>query len=217
MAAPSFIGGYSPDRREISAGGFSATWRVNHFATGGNAFWVDHAIADKLFTAPRLVGFALADPVNPYSMSYRATEYGFLFVLLTFAAFVMVEVIWGVRLHPVQYALAGAALAVFFLLLIALSEHIRFGSAYIAAAGACVALLTWYLRHPLRSLARTAAFGALFSALYGALYVLLRSEDHSLLLGALLVFGMLAAVMILTRKLDWAALSRRLAPAAPSA
>ena len=84
-------------------------------------------------------------------MSYRATEYGFLFVLLTFAAFVMVEVISGVRLHPVQYALAGAALAVFFLLLIALSEHIRFGSAYIAAAGACVALLTWYLRHPLRS------------------------------------------------------------------
>jgi inner membrane protein len=56
--------------------------------------------------------------------------------------------------------------------------------------------------------ARTAAFGALFSALYGALYVLLRSEDHSLLLGALLVFGMLAAVMILTRKLDWAALAR---------
>jgi inner membrane protein len=209
---PSFVGGYSPDRREISAAGFSASWRVNHFATGGNTFWVDNAVADKLFAAPRLVGFALADPVNPYSMSYRATEYGFLFVLLTFAAFVMVEVIWGVRLHPVQYALAGAGLAVFFLLLIALSEHIRFGSAYIAAAGACVALLTYYLRHPLRSLARTAAFGALFSALYSALYVLLRSEDHSLLLGALLVFGMLAAVMILTRKLDWAALSRRLAP-----
>jgi inner membrane protein len=141
-------------------------------------------------------------------MSYRATEYGFLFVLLTFAAFVMVEVIWGVRLHLVQYALAGAALAVFFLLLIALSEHIRFGAGYIAAAGACVALLAYYLRHPLRSVARTAAFGALFSALYGALYVLLRSEDHSLLLGALLVFGMLAAVMILTRKLDWAALAR---------
>jgi inner membrane protein len=209
---PSFIGGYSPDRREISAAGFSASWHVNHFATGGNTFWVDNAIGDKLFTAPRLVGFALADPVNPYSMSYRATEYGFLFVLLTFAAFVMVEVIWGVRLHAVQYALAGAALAVFFLLLIALSEHILFGAAYIAAAGACVALLTYYLRHPLRSLARTAAFGALFSGLYSALYVLLRSEDHSLLLGALLVFGMLAAVMVLTRKLDWA--TQLLRPAA---
>jgi inner membrane protein len=207
---PSFIGGYSPDQREISREGFSAAWRVNHFATGGNAFWIDAAERDKLFGAARLVGFSLADPVNHYSMSYRATEYGFLFVLLTFAAFVLVEVIWGVRLHAMQYALAGAALAVFFLLLIALSEHIRFASAYVAAAVSCVALLTYYLRHPLGSIARSSVFGALFAALYGALYVLLRSEDHSLLLGALLVFGMLAAVMILTRKLDWAALSQRL-------
>jgi len=105
---------------------------------------------------------------------YRATEYGFLFVLLTFAAFVLVEVIWGVRLHPVQYALAGLALAVFFLLLIALSEHVRFVWAYVAAAGSCVALLAYYLRHPLGSGARSTAFAALFAALYAALY----SELH---------------------------------------
>ena len=208
---PSFVGGYSPDRREISGRGFAAGWRVNHFATGGNAFWREAAAGDKLFSTSRLVGFALADPVNLYSMSYRATEYGFLFVLLTFSAFVLVEVIWGVRLHPVQYALAGMALAVFFLLLIALSEHVRFAGAYLAAAGGCVVLLTYYLRHPLGSIARTAAFATLFAALYGALYVLLRSEDHSLLLGALLVFGVLAVIMILTRKLDWQALSMRFA------
>jgi inner membrane protein len=191
---PSFVGGYAPESREISPRGFSAEWRVSHFATGGRSYWAEMA-GDKLFGAPRLVGFALVDPVNPYSMSYRATEYGFLFVLLTFAAFVLVEVIWGVRLHAMQYALAGSALAVFFLLLIALSEHIAFGWAYLAAAAACVALLTYYLRHP--------AAGALFSVLYGALYVLLGSEDHALLLGALLVFAVLATVMVLTRKLDW--------------
>jgi inner membrane protein len=150
------------------------------------------------------------EPVNPYSMSFRATEYGFLFVLLTFAAFALVELVWGVRLHAVQYALTGLALAVFFLLLISLSEHIRFGTAYAGAAGACVALLTFYLRHPLRSALRTAFFAVLFCGLYGALYVLLGSEDHALLLGSLLVFGVLAAVMLLTRKLDWAALSGRL-------
>lgn len=208
---PSFTGGYSPDQRDISDAGFAARWRVNHLATGGDTFWQDIAIADKLFSASRLVGFSLAEPVTLYSMSYRATEYGFLFVLLTFAAFVLVEVLWGVRLHAVQYALAGLALAVFFLLLIALSEHIHFGWAYVAASAACATLLTCYLRHPLGNLARTGAFGALFASLYGALYVLLRSEDHSLLLGALLVFGVLAAVMALTRKLDWGALSTRLA------
>lgn len=209
---PSFIGGYPPDHREISANGFSATWRINHFATGGDAFWL--GAGEKLFTAPRLVGVSLADPVNLYSMAYRATEYGFLFVLLTFATFALVEAVWGVRLHPVQYALAGLALAVFFLLLIAASEHIYFGWAYLAAASACVALLSYYLRHPLGSGARTGAFAGLFGGLYGALYVLLRSEDHSLLLGALLVFGVLAGVMIVTRKIDWNALSRRLATTA---
>jgi inner membrane protein len=199
---PSFVGAYSPDRREIGPGGFSAAWRVSQLSTGGNAFWLESAAAGQLFSSPRLIGFALVEPVNPYSMSYRATEYGFLFVLLTFAAFSLVELVRGVRLHPVQYALTGSALAVFFLLLISLSEHVRFGFAYLAASGACVVLLTWYLRNLLA--------GALFAALYGALYLLLQSEDHALLLGSLLVFGMLAAVMVITRKLDWTALSGRL-------
>ena len=199
---PSFVGAYSPDRREIGPGGFSAAWRVSQLSTGGDAFWLDCAAAGQLFSCPRLLGFALVEPVNPYSMSYRATEYGFLFVLLTFAAFSLVELVRGVRLHPVQYALTGSALAVFFLLLISLSEHVRFGFAYLAAACACVALLTWYLRSLLA--------GVLFAALYGALYLLLQSEDHALLLGGLLVFAMLAAVMVITRRFDWDALSGRL-------
>jgi inner membrane protein len=199
---PSFVGAYSPDRHAIGPGGFSADWQVNHLSTGGNAFWLETAAAGQLFSSARLLGVALVEPVNPYSMSFRAMEYGFLFVLLTFAAFSLVELAWRVKLHPVQYALTGSALAVFFLLLIALSEHIRFGLAYLAAASACVGLLTWYLRHLLA--------GVLFGVLYAALYVLLQSEDHALLLGSLLVFGMLAAVMLLTRRLDWAALSGRL-------
>ncbi len=206
---PSFVGAYLPERRDIAAEGFAARWAVNHLATGGNAFWLEAAAGEKLFSNARLLGVALVEPVNPYSMSYRATEYGFLFVLLTFAAFALVELVWQVKLHPMQYALTGSALAVFFLLLIALSEHIRFGWAYLAAAGCCVALLTFYLRHPLGA-ARALVFAGLFSALYAALYVLLRSEDHALLLGSLLVFGMLAAAMALTRKLDWTEVSGRL-------
>ncbi|HEX2198754.1 MAG TPA: cell envelope integrity protein CreD [Burkholderiales bacterium] len=199
---PSFVGAYPPDRHAIGPGGFSADWRVDQLATGGNAFWREAAAAGRVFSGARLVGVELVEPVNPYSMSFRAMEYGFLFVLLTFAAFSLVELAGRVKLHPVQYALTGSALAVFFLLLISLSEHIRFGLAYLAAASACVALLAWYLRHVLA--------GVLFGALYAALYVLLQSEDHALLLGSLLVFGVLAAIMLLTRRLDWTALSGRL-------
>ncbi len=125
--------------------------------------------------------------------------------ILCFAGLALAEVTAGIRLHPIQYTLTGSALAVFFLLLIALAEHVAFGLAYAGASVACVLLIAFYLRHPLGTMTRTAAMAALLAVLYGALYALLRSEDHALLAGSLLVFGMLAAGMVATRRLDWAA------------
>ena len=208
---PSFVGAFPPDQQEISEAGFAAAWKVNHLATGGNRFWREVAQRGELFANPRLIGVALVEPVNPYSLAYRASQYGFLFVLLTFAALLLVEAVWEIRVHTVQYLLVGSALAVFFLVLIALSEHIDFAWAYLCAAGACVGLLTYYVRHPLATRARTSLFAALFALLYAALYVLLQSEDYALLLGALLVFAALATAMIATRRLDWTSLGRRLA------
>ena len=110
----------------------------------------------------------------------------------------------GVSFHRLFLpVLVGGALAVFFLLLISLSEHLGFASAYTIAAGACVALLGHYVRHMLRSARLGAAFGAALALLYGLLYVLLRSEDHALIMGSLLVFASLAVAMIATRKVDW--------------
>jgi inner membrane protein len=207
---PSFGGAWTPDERRITAEGFEATWRMSHLATGGQAIWDRSAREGKLLNAAAAAGVSLFDPVNVYTLSYRATEYAFLFVLFTFAALALAETLSGIRLHAVQYALVGSALAVFFLLLIALSEHIAFAQAYGSAAAACVALLTFYLRHPLASWARTAAFFALFTTLYGTLFVLLKSEDHALLMGSLLVFAVLAVTMIATRKVDWAAAAARM-------
>ena len=208
---PSFMGAWSPDQRHVAANGFDATWRTTHHATGGQAAWEKAAGAQTPFQGNAVAGITLFDPVNVYALSYRATEYGFLFVLFTFGALALAEVLAGVRLHAVQYLLVGSALAVFFLLLLALSEHIAFTHSYVAAASACVALLTFYLRHPLGSRRRAAAFLGLFSAMYAALYVLLRSEDHALLMGSLLVFSLLAVAMVATRRVDWSALSVRLA------
>jgi inner membrane protein len=181
------------------------------------AAWQKQARDGELFRSVKAAGVALFDPVNLYALAHRATEYGFLFVLFTFAALALAEVLGGVRLHAIQYALVGSALAVFFLLLIALAEHASFATAYAAAAAACVALLTAYLRHPLGTLGRTLAFGALFVSMYGTLYVLLLSEDHALLTGSLLVFGVLAIAMLATRRLDWTALAGRQAGKAAAA
>jgi inner membrane protein len=146
---------------------------------------------------------SLVQPVNVYSMSDRAIRYGFLFVALTLLAVLMVELFARLRLHPVQYALVGLSIAVFFLLLIALSEKIGFAWAYLGAAGASVALLALYFSAVLRSGRRALMLAGFVAVLYGALYGLLASESHALMLGALLVFGMIAALMLATRHVDW--------------
>src|SRR5690606_3649873 len=119
------------------------------------------------------------------------------------------ELLRQLRIHPIQYGLVGLALAIFFLLLVSLSEHIAFGLAYLAASAACIGLLGFYLSHVLCSRLRGAGFAAMLATLYAALYGLLASEDNALVLGAGLLFVILAAIMVATRKVDWYRLSAR--------
>ncbi|MGB4813301.1 MAG: cell envelope integrity protein CreD [Methylophilaceae bacterium] len=153
------------------------------------------------------IGFV--EPINVYSQSDRATKYGLLFIGLTFAGFFIFEILKRLRIHPAQYTLVGLAMALFYLLLISLSEHISFVMSYLIASFACVALLGYYLTYVLKSKSHGLLFAGLLTALYGALYGILASEDNALLMGSLLVFGLLAVTMIITRKVDWYQISNK--------
>jgi inner membrane protein len=155
------------------------------------------------------IAVSFIEPTGLYQQLERASKYGFLFLGLTFAAFLLFEMLRRLSIHPVQYALVGLALAMFFLLLTALSEHIGFTAAYAIATIACVGLISAYLMRVLRSVGAGLAFGVLLAALYAALFATLKAEDYALLGGALLLFGLLAAVMIATRRVDWYALTTR--------
>ncbi|MDR2166134.1 MAG: cell envelope integrity protein CreD, partial [Zoogloeaceae bacterium] len=128
---------------------------------------------------------------------------GVLFVVLTFAAFFLGEILRRRPMHVMQYLLVGLAQAIFFLLLIALSEHLPFLYAYLIAAAACVTLITVYLSGVLRGYRPALGFGAGFVGLYSLLYVILQAEDNALLIGSLLLFIVLSAIMLCTRNLDW--------------
>jgi len=106
-------------------------------------------------------------------------------------------------IHPIQYLLVGFGLAIFFLLLVSFSEHMAFGVAYLIASIGCIGLLAFYLSFVLRSTARGVGFGAMLTSFYAAIYGSLISEDNALILGSLMLFLVLAAVMVLTRKVDW--------------
>jgi inner membrane protein len=211
-AHPSFNGQFSPVKKEVSDAGFEATWRVSSMASSAQQ---DIATSESVCapsTDVRLktetpcmeaFGVSFIDPGNTYAMSDRATKYGILFIGLTFLAVGLFEFMKSLRVHPIQYFLVGAAMSIFFLLLVSLSEHLPFSTAYAAAATACVLLLTFYASHMLRGWLRGVPFGAGIAMLYGMLFVLLQMEQTALVLGAVALFVILAIIMGLTRRVDW--------------
>lgn len=203
---PLFAGRFLPRTRTLDDNGFKAEWEISSLASSAQ----EQARSNSLQGAVDTFDVTLNQPTDPYKLSDRATKYGVLFVLLTFGGFFVFEVMKQMPIHPVQYLLVGFALALFFLLLISLSEHIEFGSAYLLSSAASIGLLSFYLSYVLRSVRRGLIFGGLMSVLFAAIYGLLRSEDNALLLGSVMLFGILAAVMIVTRRVDW----YRTAPAA---
>ena len=211
---PGFEGRHLPQAPRIGAAGFEATWAVSRLSSR-----VQQALAacsplesacDGLLDGG--FGVRLVDPVDRYLMTERAMKYALLFLGLVFGAVFLVEALAARPVHFVQYGLTGLGLAMFYLLLLSLSEHIGFGPAYAVAATACSALLAYYLAGVLGGGRRGLAFGLGLGALYGVLYALLKSEDYALLVGSALLFALLATVMVLTRRLDWTRLN---APAPP--
>ena len=208
---PQFTGSFLPRDRRVGDAGFNATWDISSLATNAQRQY----LAGGGQQAPTqdgpgidTVGLSLIDPVNIYTQADRASKYGILFVLLTFLGFFMFELLKQLPVHPIQYALVGLALAIFFLLLVSLSEHIDFVLAYLVSSVACIGLIGVYLSAVLRSAARGIGFAGMLALLYAALYGLLVSEDNALVLGAGLLFLILAVIMLATRKLDWYQLGR---------
>ena len=196
---PNFGGRFLPTARTVGKDGFTARWDISHLARNFEA--------TQKPGSGEVLSVDFVDPVNVYLQSERAVKYGVLFIVLTFAGFFLTEILRRAPIHPMQYLLVGLALAIFFLLLIALSEHLSFALAYGLSAAACIALIAFYLAGALGGMRQGFAFGAGLTGLYGVLYGVLLSEDNSLLMGSLLLFLALGATMLATRRVDWYRLS----------
>ncbi len=203
---PKFEGAFLPAERAVTDRGFDAVWSMSYYGRTFPQQWTgrdDHNPFDTTDTYASQFGVSLLAPVDHYRLVERSIKYGILFLVLVFTVFFLFEVRAQVRIHPVQYTLVGAALVLFFLLLLALSEVMAFGAAYAAGAGACTALITFYSARALRSAARALVVTGELAAIYGLLYVILRQQDYALLFGAGGLFVMLAIVMFATRNVDW--------------
>ncbi len=208
---PHFGGSYLPRDRTVTASGFSADWAISALASD-----VQQQVRHLASQTPpdrrppqhaptRLDTFDIdfIEAVNTYLLAERSAKHGALIIVLVFGAMFLFDTLRSLNAHPVQYGFVGLALVIFFLLLLSLSEHIAFGLAYTIAASACTLLITYYLSYVLANRPRALAFGAALAAMYATIYSILIAEGTALLMGSVLLFVMLAAAMVVTRKFDW--------------
>jgi inner membrane protein len=215
---PSFQGSFLPEERSVDGDGFRATYQVGNLALGqslvtpGAAATVSppeptrtgpYPPAPPETTATPSAQINLMQPVDLYSQVGRATKYGFLFVGFTFLALLLFDIVGGVRVSGAEYLLVGVGLILFFVLLLAFAEVVGFGPAYLIASAAITGLITLYSASVLKSRRRAGGVAVLLTVLYAVLYLLLSLEAYSLLIGSVLLFAALAAVMYLTRNLNW--------------
>lgn len=205
---PGFMGDFLPEKRAVSATGFQAHWQSSWFANN-----LDSKIGtrgtltnDQRWSLPAF-SVNIATPADQYQLTDRAVKYAILLIVLTYLAFFVFESLTARQMHPMQYLLVGLSLVMFYLVLLALSEHTGFTLAWSVASLLGALLNGIYLQGVMKSWRAGLAFSLALLALDGVMWSLLKSEDNALLLGTGVLFVALSAVMVLTRKIDWYGLS----------
>lgn len=199
---PSFQGKWLPSSRKVSASGFESQWRIPYLGRNFPQKSLQFsAITTNIQDA--LVGVDLIFSVDNYRMAERSIKYQLLFLVLTFTAVWLIELLAKLRIHIMQYLFIGAALCVFYLLELSLSEQLGFYIAYLLASLAIVLMISFYSLVILQTGKRAAIIGGSLSTLYLYLFTLLQEQNYSLLIGSLGLFLILALVMYATRNIDW--------------
>lgn len=196
---PSFDGEFLPASRKITESGFTASWKVLHFNRPFSQQWTERN--QELSGAD--FGVKLLIPVDQYQKSIRTAKYGILIILLTFIALFLVEITQKKRIHPFQYILIGAALIIYYTLLLSLSEHLGYDLAYILASVATVGLISAYAATFFRNIKLAALFSILLVIFYSFIYVIILQQDFSLLLGSIGLFMIVGTLMYFSRKVNW--------------
>lgn len=184
----------------MSASGFVASWKVLNLNRNFPQQWLSD---QKVGFGDSAFGVDFLLPVDNYQKSTRSVKYAILFIGLTFLTIFFLEMGQSRRVHPFQYALIGLALVIFYTLLVSISEHVPFNSAYLIAAIMTIGMTGLYARSLFQS-GRMALFvSGTLTVLYGFLFVVLQQQDYALLIGSLGLFVILGVVMYTSRKIDW--------------
>lgn len=195
----SFDGNFLPTERTVNKDGFDAKWDIFDY----NRNYVQMWVGDNDVLKSSALGVDMKFPVDKYQMTMRSVKYAIMFIVFTFVVFFLVELLSRKRIHPVQYLLVSSGLVIFYVLLLAISEHLSFGLSYLISSSATTILISLYSITMFRSTKQAGMMGLFLAGLYTYLYIVLQLENLSLLFGAIGLFIALAIVMFVLRRVNW--------------
>ena len=194
---PSFTGIKIPETPNPPDSGIDVKWK--YLNRNNPMVWNDQFI--NLQTSA--MGANLIIPVDQYDKTERSVKYALLCIILTFAAFFLIETIYKRNLHLIQYGLAGLALVLFYTLLLSISEYTGFNLAYLIAGVATIGLVTWFVGSIMKSSKLAIFIGLVLTVVYGYIFTIIQLQDYSLLMGSIGLFLALGIIMYFSRKLKW--------------
>jgi inner membrane protein len=159
--------------------------------------------AGAVNAASHAFGVNLFVPVNSYQKTIRSVKYAALCILLTFAAFFLIETTNNKSVHPFQYGLIGLALLLFYTLLLSFSEYTGFNIAYVIASLCTIGLIAWFVKGILVSSRLTGILSIVLVLMYTYVFTTFQLQDYSLILGSLGLFITLAVIMHFSKKIRW--------------
>lgn len=203
--SPSFDGRALPDNRKINDTSFNAHWRMLYYNRPFPQQWVgnDTLLNNHTKQTEATFGVKLRLPVDEYQKTTRTSKYAILIVLLTFISLFLTELIRKQRIHSFNYILIGAAMIIYYTLLLSFSEQIGFNYAYLVASVATVGLITTFIASLLKNKLAAAVFACILFVFYVFIYVIIQLEDFALLIGSIALFIIIAVLMYFSRKINW--------------
>jgi len=200
---PSFTGRYLPEDRKVADSGFDASWKMSYFNRPFPQQWLAKDAALLKVTDDAVFGVKFILPVDQYQKTMRSAKYAILIILLTFVSLFFTEILGGKRVHLLQYVLIGAAMTIYYTLLLAFSEQVGFNIAYLIASVATVLLIGFFIGALLRTRKPALVFSLILTIFYSFIFVIIQLQDLALLFGSVGLFVIIAVMMYLSARIDW--------------
>jgi hypothetical protein len=191
------------DDFDFPAGTISPTGKARS-GKGWTLKWAFESLA-----AGKRIGIDPPNLLNPGPVAARITFFAPVSLLFFTTVMVILGVLSGRSLHPMNYFFLAAAFFAFHLLLAYLVDHMEVGAAFAIAAGASVFLVVSYLRVVAgmrTALVQAGVAQLVFLVLFSYAFFFEGYTGLTVTIGAVLT---LFVLMQLTARVDWAAVFAR--------